>query len=179
MVYRVFIVGLNHEYQYDGYKADTQKFSAFLTHLCQEKDIDLIGEELSEESIQKWNATGSVARNVANTLTISHLFCDPDTNERGILGIKITKEIIQELGYDDVLTPSQAEKVDRIEKSYHPIRRSFWLQKLLEHRFERCVFILGSDHVDAFCDLLKTHQIHCEIIDRKWQLNNIPKPTQQ
>jgi hypothetical protein len=165
----ILLIGLNHSYQLKGYASEWEKFKSYLMALCLREHPDLIAEELNEEGIKKWNADDSVARRVAEVLKIDHLFCDPDSDQRKILGIKCHKEITQELGYSNVLTKQQSLEVDKIEKSYWEKRERFWLDRLMRKKFEKCIFLIGGDHVDRFNALLMSRGIESIIIEENWQ----------
>jgi len=145
------------------------KFKLYLKDLSLKENPDLIAEELNEDSIKKWKALGSLARELAGHLGIRHLFCDPDLEERKALGIKCFKEIAQELGYGRVLTREQAAEVEKIEKIHWEKRERFWLDKLIEKQFNKCIFLVGADHVDRFNTLLTAHGFRSAIVDRDWQ----------
>ena len=140
-----------------------------MKNLCLKEQPDLIAEELSEDAIRKWNASDSVARNIAKTLSVNHLFCDPNIDERKVLGIKCRQQIIRELGYGSVLTREQSLQVDKIEKSHWDVRERFWLDKLIENSSGRTIFLLGTDHVDRFVTLLMANRIATIVVDRDWQ----------
>jgi len=129
---------------------------------------DIIAEELNEEAIKKWKALDSVARNTATSLGIRHLFCDPDSQERKVLGIKCYKEIAQQLGYGHVLTREQSSFVEEIEKTYWERRERFWLDKLINVQFAKCVFLVGANHVGRFNALLTTHGFQSSIVVKDW-----------
>ncbi|OGP54582.1 MAG: hypothetical protein A2Y65_06300 [Deltaproteobacteria bacterium RBG_13_52_11] len=145
------------------------KFKSYLENLFLKENPDLIAEELNEDAIKKWNALGSLARETARHLGIRHLFCDPDLEERKALGIKCFKEIAQELGYGSVLTSEQSSEVKKIEKTHWEKRERFWLGKLIEKQFDKCIFLVGADHVDHFNTLLTAHGFRSAIVERDWQ----------
>jgi len=127
--------------------------------------IDLIAEELSEDAIALWRASGSAARNVASRLSITHLFCDPSIEERKSLGILMPKEIAAMQGFGQFWTSHQDAVIIAEERKMWPIRESFWLERLRTLSFNECVFILGTEHVDSFGSLLRregfTVQVNC------------------
>jgi hypothetical protein len=83
---KIHLIGLNHGYQLEGCRThDWERFDEYLLAFCKAEGIDLVAEELSEWAIQKQSnlgAVGSVARNVASRLHITHRFCDPDEEQR-------------------------------------------------------------------------------------------------
>src|SRR6266850_5284786 len=95
----VALIGLNHGYQFRGcQEARWDAFEAYLLSYARTEGVDLIAEELSEEALRKWKATGSVARHVAGCLGIRHQFCDPDSSQREAIGIQSFGAIAAALG---------------------------------------------------------------------------------
>jgi len=80
-----------------------------------------MAEEFSEESIQTSNALDSVARNVASSLGITHLFCDPNKTERRQL---------------EIATGDQRELL--------------WLARLAESKASAAVFVCRDSRIDLF-----------------------------
>ena len=165
----VYLLGLNHKYQLEGYDSGGKKFQPFLNMVCQDNYVDLIAEELNEEAISLWKASGSVAKNVAVNLGVRHLFCDPDSDQRHMLGIKSRKEIINELDYGKALTKAQSEEVDAKEISYREIRERHWINELMEQECQKCIFILGADHIESLSRLLEEKGIKVEVIEKDWK----------
>lgn len=165
----ILLIGLNHGNQLVGFDSEWKKFKCCLTNLCLRENPDLIAEELNIEAIQLWKADDSVARRVAENLNIDHIFCDPDSVQRKTLGIKSRKEIAQELGYGCTLTSQQSFEVDNIEKSFWETRERYMLERLLEHKFAKCIFLIGANHVDRFSALIMDNGIQCIIIEKNWQ----------
>jgi hypothetical protein len=153
---KVLLIGLNHGFQLEGYNnSEWDKFKSYLYDQCLKEKPNIIAEELNIEAIHLWKASDSVARRVASSLDIDHLFCDPDSDQRKILGIKDRNEIARDLGYGRVLTNQQSNEVDIIERSYWERREKYWLDRLLEESFQKCFFLMGSVHMDSFCSLLR------------------------
>ena len=165
----ISLIGLNHCHQLVGHANASKKFRYYLKDHCLKEQPDLIAEELSEDAIKQWKARDSVARKIAKTLRVRHLFCDPSIDERKALGIKSWQEIVQELGYGPVLKREQSLEVDKIEKSHWEARERFWLDKLIEQQSDRTVFLVGADHVDRFVALLAVNGIQTIIINGDWQ----------
>lgn len=145
------LIGLNHAHQLEGYKqGEFDTFRRYLTSFCVNGKIDLIAEELNQETIALWKAKGSVAKTVAKSLSIEHLFCDPELQDRRRLGIFSSLEISLNLGYRRALTHKQSAIFDAELRKGWPIREKCWLDQLGRVLFQRCAFILGAEHVDTF-----------------------------
>jgi hypothetical protein len=169
----VYLIGLNHGYQLEGLENyDWASFSAFLEALSREKNADLIAEELSQDAIDTiWKprgAKGSVAKRVADNLAINHLFCEPNLAIRRQLGIKNRQELFKELGYGPVISDAQGKEVNSIQKRFWVVRESFWKKFLLEKKFARCIFILGSEHIESFGRLLEAEGATVEVVAKDW-----------
>jgi len=166
---KVLLIGLNHSFQLEGFNSEWELFKNYLSDRCLEENPDLIAEELNIEAIELWKANDSVARRIANSLGIGHLFCDPDSSEREKIGIKSIKEIASDLGYGHALTSQESEKVEIMDKKQWDKREKYWLSRLLEKDFQKCIFIVGSDHVDSFYSKLKENKIETQILTNNWK----------
>jgi hypothetical protein len=165
----ILLIGLHHRHQLEGHPKASKKFKHYLKDLCLSERPDLIAEELNEDAIKKSNARDSVARKIAKFLRIQHLFCDPSIEERKTLGIKCFKEIYEELGYGRTLTREQSNEVSKIEKTYWEKREKFWLERLIEQRVGKCIFLVGADHTDRFASLLSANGVRCIIVETHWE----------
>ena len=165
----ILLLGLCHCHQLLDHPKASRKFEPYLKNLFLTEKPDLIAEELSEDALLKWKARDSVACRLANYLNVCHLFCDPNKEERNALGIKCRKEIAQELGYGVALTREQSAEVDKIEKANWETREKFWLNKLNEHQPNKCIFLVGADHVDRFAVLLTENDIQSVTVEKDWQ----------
>ena len=168
----IYLVGVNHGVQFVNKTSDdnvTGAFEEYLRAVCTQHGIQCIEEEMSIESLNKWGATRHICKSIADELSIKHIFCDPDSNERKSRGIRSEKEIRDELGYSQILSQSQVEKLDEVLKSDWPLREEFWLEKVLEAKGAPILFVLGSSHVDSFSDLLTRNGIDFVVLERKWE----------
>lgn len=166
---KLLLVGLNHSFQLERYDSEWKIFKSYLLDLCLNEKPDLIAEELNTEAISLWKASDSVALRVANNLGTDHLFCDPDSIQRKELGIKSRSEIALELGYGRDLTSKQSAEIDIIERTHWDKREKYWLDCLLERDFNKCIFLLGPDHIDSFYIKLKEHEIDIVILTDRWE----------
>jgi len=66
-------------------------------------------------------------------------------------------------------TSNQLKKADNIEKSYWGIRENYWLEKLTEHDFKKCIFLVGVDHISSFSALLDENKIQFQIVEQDWK----------
>jgi len=177
----IYLIGVKHEYQYEDYGSGSIELHSFLLHLANDKCVDLIGEELSEEAILLRRealgreAVGSVANNVASELRIKHKFCDPDSSQREQLGIKNRDKIVLELAIARPWTSDLWLEVEAAEREYWPIKEADWLDRILEEDFERCIFILGAEHVETFCRSLDREQVEYEIVAKNWHPSHNPE----
>lgn len=166
----VLLVGTNHSHQYVGYQnGAAEKFGIYLTMIIDTEAIDLLAEELNEESIKCFRASDSIARLIASERKLNHLFCDPNSIERRNIGIPTTEELRQKFSYGGNPTNKQNSNIETEARVYWPIRERFWLDRLMSRSSNRCLFVLGSNHVDSFSQLLSNQSIRNEIKSRKWE----------
>lgn len=163
------LIGLNHGHQLEGYEfGNWRAFDKYLSDLCISVGVDLIAEELNEEGIARWRANGSVARTVALRLSIKHLFCDPNQQDRERLGLLTERDAAAKLGYGRTWTSAQDATVTAEAQRTWPDRERFWLQRLRHVQFDRCAFILGAAHVDTFGALLSAAGYCVVVVNREW-----------
>jgi hypothetical protein len=144
------------------------EFKNYLSNLCDTESIDLLAEELSAEALDLWKATGSVVQQLATERLITHIFCDPNSDQRHELGIPNDDELKSKLGYGRCLKPGQLEQFEIEERRFWSIREEFWLNRVLAITANKCLFVLGSDHVDSFSMLLSSRGFSTEIKIHKW-----------
>jgi hypothetical protein len=138
------IVGVDHRIQWDQspgkeWQEELEKFIAHIQRQCEENDLELVAEEFSKCALRENKAVDSTAQLAAKWMDLPHLFCDPDHDERRILGIQ--------------------NKEDR-EKE--------WLRRLLSYEKQRILFICGDDHVDSFKARLVKLGHQAKVLSRNW-----------
>jgi len=124
---RIILIGVKHRIQWIPqntgleWQQDLDQFAAHIRDIVLEAEADLLAEELSEENIRSSNARDSVARNIASSLGITHIFCDPDTRERRQFAIETDDQ-----------------------------RELLWLARLGGSSASAAVFICGDSHMIHF-----------------------------
>ncbi len=165
-----FLIGLNHGYQLEGYdEYDWKSFYKYLLGHAVDLEVDLLAEELNEEGVKRYKAKGSVARRISVERDIDHLFIDPDSVERKQLEVKGWKEIVDELGYGPVLTKAQSRDVKQIQNKHWDKRERIWLERLLKIEYEKCILIIGADHVDRVRTLMTKQKMSNQLLVRDYR----------
>lgn len=168
MIY--YLIGTNHAHQLEGHKdGNSVALGEYLSAFCSDNGVDLLAEELNEEAVAKWKADGSVAKSVASRLSISHLYCDPNLEERQRLGTLTHSEAAKKLGFGSYWAREKDALVEAEVRKTWPARESFWLEKLRQVMFTRCVFVLGAKHVVTFGDLLASQGIAVHVAQSDWK----------
>lgn len=166
-----YLVGTNHAHQVVSCKHGVAlKFKGYLSHVCETESIDLLAEELSEESIEFLQGKDSVVRQLATERHITHIFCDANSDQRRELGILKSDELKIKFGYGRCLTHKQQDHIDEEEVKFWPIREKFWLDKVTAITANKCLFVLGANHVESFSELLSNQGFNAEIKIRKWDI---------
>lgn len=174
------LIGANYGHQMIGCKyGNPDKFAAYLGEMCRLHQVNLIAEGANESTLSIWSASESVGRTVARNMEIRHLFCEPDFRERERLGIPSLKQLLEDRGIEKDANGEYAmwsleanEAIKQDEKSYWPIRQQEWLRRVLEVQSPQChtcAFLLGTDHVDAFSQLLNEHGLSNEVLCKRWE----------
>ena len=166
---RLEILGTNHFHQAVGNrKGRPDAFQSYLVGLARSNKYDAIAEELSVEAIPKLGGTDSVARLVSQDIGIKHLFCDPTSSERVEIGIRSEDTIKQLLQIGKLMNANESREVDAELKRDWPAREEFWLRKLRTLRASNILFIVGSDHVKTFSELLDRQRICFICLEERW-----------
>jgi len=147
----IYLIGVDHVIQHGGY-LDTRKevalreFQSYLAQVVQDKRIDVIAEEFNEVALERSNTDFSTCRELARSLKIEHLFCDPTPEER------------------------QALKIETAEQ-----REQEWLNRIRESLHMNVLFICGSEHLESFRRLLATDGFEVAILSDRWGYDYLGK----
>jgi len=72
----IYLVGLNHKYQLEGYEDNWVHFYEFVSKKAETLDAELL-VEMSEDDLKLYNTRNSVMSRVANEQNRRHFFIDP------------------------------------------------------------------------------------------------------
>lgn len=177
-----YLLGIDHLVQYNGpiprYLLD--EFKEYLNLKIRELQISIIAEEFNEEFLTDvYGADEDTAKTAAERAGIEHVYCDPDSRERGELGIPYYADIKDsvKLRYNikDTMIPDVKEKKEfdaEVKKEvikYWGIRENFWFEKLKNRLDKNILFLCGHEHIDRFKELVDNRGIKCVIIDKYWK----------
>jgi hypothetical protein len=111
-----------------------------------------IAEEFHEDYVTNFAATRSIAKSVAVSLSISHLFCAFSIAERR------ERNLMKPSNPDDFA-----------------IREQHWLEVLAESALSNAIFICGPDHVQSFQRLLEANAYETTILEGYYKGDLFPK----
>jgi hypothetical protein len=171
----LYIVGTNHQYQLDFHSnpksgqhtaTENSTFFRMLNELAASVGADIIAEELSKQVLQETKINASIPQLVADNINIAHLFCDPDSSERHLLGIKENNSIIvdaffQNMGDADIQCAISENRLKRERE---------WLRRLKQIEFKRGIFICGAHHANSIMNLALADKINALLIHDDWQI---------
>jgi hypothetical protein len=167
----LYIHGVNHNTQHFGSGHDVaggKELSRFVRHLCCEREVAVIGEEFSEEACESNSVSASSCQVIAEELGLIHVFCDPNSRDRELLGIpsqrQLVEEVKNELGLSVVMGPEPNALYDKKAAEYHCVRERYWLGKLNPYRPSTILFVCGSEHINSFSALLDEQDWPHEIV---------------
>lgn len=170
---KVFLLGTNHAPQYLGYKDSfSSEFANYVNDIVKTFGIDLIAEEMNEEALEK-EARESTARTVALSTGVKHALCDPDNSERIALKIPSEEQLKTKLGIGRAMLANQVTELDNATREFWPIREQEWLRRLKCIESKKCLFILGTEHVQSFTELLSSREVASEVLCQKWRPGKI------
>ena len=119
--------------------------------------------------LERWEGK-SVAQKVAAELGLKELlFCEPDSEQRKLLGIEDERLIELERDFERRISADEAKR--RIRES-RTKREHYWLKRLREKvpKSEYPVlFICGAEHVDTFSKLLEENDFNVTCICKDWK----------
>ena len=175
----IHIVGTGHSLQVltEARRATGQhirigEFAAYVADVAATVKAELIAEEASSEWIDSHGPGAiSIAMAAASDLGIEHLFCDPNTEERSALGLKVGSELRDHAMAVAGTTGEDWTDVHTRElREQFPAREAFWIERLLGRRSaaREVVFICGADHADSFSASLEAAGLQASIVCRDW-----------
>ncbi len=165
------LIGVNHAHQYPGHKdGHSDLFVQFVAQQAVSLAVDLIAEEMSREALAKARVSLSSVEVAACSIGVRHLLCDPDSDERKVLGIPSYEELREARGIRRYCVFEKEQKLlEEDERSYWPIREKEWLRRIAGTNHNRLLYVLGSNHVESFASLLQQAQYHVDVISPRWE----------
>jgi hypothetical protein len=162
------LVGANHAHQHPGSSyGRSDLFASFLIAQATLLRVDLLAEEMSTDALAKVGVKQSTVQEVALSLHIQHLFCDPNEVERKALGIPNYEELKKRRSIDHVFG-AQEQLLVADERSYWPVREQEWLTRLRKTRHNKVLFVHGPDHTAAFARLLEKNGYEVQVLCQRW-----------
>ncbi|HQY59347.1 MAG: hypothetical protein WBB60_16915 [Nitrospira sp.] len=139
----VYLLGVGHQVQHNGppmtpeREHATRDFCTFLKSRAKDLNISMLAEEFSEDALRISKAHVAIVKDVAHSLGLKHLFCDPTRQERVERGINNNLES----------------------------REQYWLSRL-EHHYdsETILLVCGADHLESFREKLQDKGVKAEIL---------------
>lgn len=149
----IYLIGVNHavqDYRWSDnqwqknrkqrelYAKLTEEFKAYLRSVIKDYEVTLLAEEYNKDALLGIYDK-SILKEIAESLCLTHLYCDPDNKERKQVGIRTDEE-----------------------------RENFWLDKIRMRTDKAILFIVGACHIESFSDLIKRNGYKFSIINDDW-----------
>ena len=163
----VVLVGTSHIYQTAEERCplqNAQDFQHFLSEACRQYDIRTVAEEMNAEALAEVGRNESTPQRVANKLSLTHLFCDPDRGERNRLGLLQENDVKIQAFFGRI---SNDEIARRIRDEYGK-REHYWLERLRTVKHWPVLFICGANHVMSFEAILEADGFSVRRIADDW-----------
>jgi hypothetical protein len=136
----------------------------------------VVAEEFSNYALKKVSAHDrvkheSITKAVADSLKVTHRFCDPEPEDRKKMGYVEGSELFfslvnaNEEGASDEEIESRAFAIEVAK--YWPLREKFWMDQLADFLDKDVIFVCGDAHVEGFGDLLKPNRIDSKVVARR------------
>lgn len=159
----IYVIGTHHDLQVaDGRQRpeDVARFRDCISAACTRLQVAAVAEEMSVEAVRQGRQPESVCRQVATTLGLPHIYCDPDSKTRETLGIRQEADLHMDVFYER-LSPDELHKAIRAE---HAKRERIWLDQIRRLDAWPVLFVCGAKHVVPFCALVKREGLSCETV---------------
>lgn len=144
----IYVIGINHDIQFDKQSSLIQEFISYLKNIVKKNRIDVIAEESSEDALKKWDVEKTSVQEFSDNNGLKYIACDPNIDERKILGIRTDEEIKKEKGLPRALNHEQLCILDQEKKRDFIKREEFWLNKIKGYSANQVIFICGTDHLN-------------------------------
>ena len=170
----LYLVGTDHVFQfgagavYGGSTCSHENEQAFFTALngaCTAHRIRAIAEELNDQALAEMGMTTSVPHKLAMSLGLTHIYCDPDREERGGLQIRADNAVI---AFGQISGTSQEEIEREILVEWNK-RELFWCKRVENLSLWPVLFICGASHIPTFSYLLKMRGLPHEVVFADWE----------
>lgn len=171
----IYILGTSHDYQW---KYSSTFNDQILTIISQYK-IKCIAEEFSLEACEINNIRNSILFEIASEMKLKHLYCDPNPEERKLLGIPnagtikdihggIIKQHILDLKTNQIHeNPEYFQRKKEIEPKLWPKRENEWIKRIITNCDinQNILMVIGKDHTKTFTNRLLELQINFELVE--------------
>jgi hypothetical protein len=129
-----------------------------------------IAEEMSVESLKIHGAMDSIPRQVANELGIAHLYADPDSNERTLLGLAVDEDSIRLPLW---LSDKSSEEIEAAVAEDRAKREREWIRRVIQFDKSPLVFVCGRDHAHGFHEQLREAGFDATLYSPNWKPSRI------
>lgn len=175
----IYIIGTDHYFQVSttpkrtgAGKPGMIKFHRYLSGAAKRLGATLIAEEANEEWVNDQGPEAwSVAQRVAEQTGVRHRFCDPNTEERRAVGLKVGGELWDKANAISMTTGRDVVAVwkEEVRKGFQA-REVFWLGRLKVRGFTKMtiLFVCGADHVETFKASLAANGVQACVYCRDW-----------
>jgi hypothetical protein len=156
----VYLVGTRHRFQ--GWrkilcftpKHQLDEFKTFLQRAIHQYGIRSVAEEMSVEALTTYSRPDmppgkSIPCLAAEELEVPHKYCDPGSARRHELNI-----------------------TNRDDDEDRKKREAEWLAQLVHFASFPCLFVLGSEHVSGFSDILSASGFKPILLAQEWWPSN-------
>ena len=164
----IFLLGTNHKIQTECknpgplLKAKLDRFRKYIDDAARSHGIKIIAEETSLELERKEGK--SIARCIAEELSLQYIPCDPDSERRKKLGIPTDTEVLDRRPPELPMEEWPAYRDSELEK-YFPVRENFWLEKIRPSLPGPVLLICGANHARTFPSRLGDIQHEVLLVD--------------
>lgn len=143
-----YIIGISHGIQFDKQHNLTQELISYLNDILKKIRIEIIAEESSKGALKKWGIEKTSVQEFSEDHALKYIACDPNIDERKILGIRSDEEIKREKGLPRILNHEQRYILDQEKMRDFSKREEFWLNNIKGYSIRQIIFICGLTHLN-------------------------------
>jgi len=167
MKHAIFLVGTSHTLQLNdnqNFSEDRLTFHQFLRNLCRDYFIQAIAEEMNTDALLEKGCDESIPKMIADELTLSHCYADPNISVRNRLMI-LQENDVNAKGWLEAWTKQKIREQIQIE---YVKRERYWIEQIIKHNVWPLLFVCGANHIESFSLLVQSAGLDMKIISKDW-----------
>jgi hypothetical protein len=185
----IHLIGVNHRIQWEKLPSanayiphevqqDQARYSTLIEEFLCKFHSPVVAEEYTGEKLRETKTRSILleiksAYEVRHRVKIEHIFAEPCTAQKEVIGYKEPESIEVLLKRNQQKDPTDEETMAHVIAHQHPIREKFWLDKIRKNLDKDILFVCGDIHLVTFPMLLERELINYEVIEGRVGVRNL------